>query len=246
MNRLSHGCRSEKTLIPGEDPAEFDHHAQSWFDHYNPQTPDALALVREVVRQSWFFKRNSRRLEDIEFRLPHDAWHWTPTNIHLYNTFSRYKTTAERSFLRFYKETEALYHRHQRDEQARELALAKLASINMEWTSGTPEAALRDLRFEQSVEIEIVDGQTQTSYFPPNDEVIRRCSKRMKLPVYLERSLVFKNGVPPEYAWANPTPVQKEKFSKAIQKIWWDKWLEVIEREKTATGHAGPIWSLTP
>src|SRR5690348_2042176 len=60
MNRLTHGCRSEKTVLPDEDPTEFEFTVQAWFDHYQPSEDDELAgmLVYETALAHWHCKRN--------------------------------------------------------------------------------------------------------------------------------------------------------------------------------------------
>ncbi len=70
QNALKHGCRSEKILLAGEDPAEFESTVDAWFDHYHPATPPAIALVEQLARSHWKLKRNQKRLEDIEYELP--------------------------------------------------------------------------------------------------------------------------------------------------------------------------------
>jgi hypothetical protein len=38
MNRLVHGCRSQKLVLRHEDPAEFEATIRGWFEHYAPKT----------------------------------------------------------------------------------------------------------------------------------------------------------------------------------------------------------------
>ncbi len=42
MNRLTHGCRSEKTVLPEEKGEEFDALLQDWLAHYHPGSPASL------------------------------------------------------------------------------------------------------------------------------------------------------------------------------------------------------------
>jgi len=97
MNRLTHGCRSQRTVLPFEDPAEWEFTLQSWTSTYNPQDPTAATLVFETARAHWIFQRNQQRLDETESGLPPDAIEWSEYHIRRYNNFSRYKTTAERS-----------------------------------------------------------------------------------------------------------------------------------------------------
>ena len=256
MNRLTHGCRSEKTVLPDENPAEFEFTVQAWFDHYQPAQGDQVAgmlddevaglLVYETALAHWHFKRNSKRLEEIETRLPGDAWQWTPEHIHLFSTFSRYKTSAERAFSRRFKEVEAYYTRLHRREHLDQLAFAKLAAIDLKWLNQQEQKAAKKLKYEQIVEVEIVDGHCQTSCYPTNQEILEEwATKRPEKPIVMSRYILFLDGVPSEYAWANPTPNDTTGTLHAVQKMTWEHWLKVIEHEKSqATGHIGPCRSI--
>lgn len=63
MNRLTHGCRSEQLLIPGEDPAEWEFTLNGWLEAYDTQDSVAETLVYEVAKTQWFFKRNEKHLQ---------------------------------------------------------------------------------------------------------------------------------------------------------------------------------------
>src|SRR5205085_11684081 len=128
---------------------------------------------------------------------------WTEDQHKRYANFSRYHTTAERSFLRYFKEIEAYYHRNHRDDQARQLAFAKLAVIQFKSLDKADKSALKELRAEQVVEVQLVDGTCETTYYPSNQEVIELVAKRAAPPFYISRSILFVDGiVPAEYAWA--------------------------------------------
>ena len=247
MNRLTHGCRSKITVLPDEDPAEFDFTIQAWFDHYEPAEDDEVAdmLVYDTALAHWHFKRNRTRLEEIETRLPGDAWQWTPEHIHLFTTFSRYKTSAERTFERRFKEVEAYYTRQHRREHLDQLASAKLAAIELKWLNQQEQAVAKKLKFEQVVEVEIVDGRCKTSCYPRNEEILAWAAKRPQTPLYMSRYVLFLDGVPSEYAWTNAAYNDKAEAPTAVQKMSWERWLEVIEHEKSlGTGHIGPCRTL--
>lgn len=244
QNSLKHGCRSEKTVLPDEDPAEFEATVQAWFDHYRPDTQPAVSLVEQLALAHWKLKRNTKRLEEIEYQLPGNAHLWTEEHQKRYATFTRYHTTAERSFLRYYKEVEAHYHRILRDDQARELAFAKLASVEFKRLDESDAAALDQLRFTQAVEVGIADGIARTYGYPSNQEVLDAAASQPTPPVYLSRSILFPDGVPPEYAWAKPAPTRPGQVPKVVQRILWPQWIELIARERsTGTGHAGPLYT---
>ncbi len=81
MNRLTHGCCSEKHVLPHEDPEEFAATIQFWFDEYLRDEREnydiAAMLVQETALAQWHFTRNRRRLEEFESKLPASACDWT-------------------------------------------------------------------------------------------------------------------------------------------------------------------------
>jgi hypothetical protein len=257
MNRLTHGCRSQITVLPDEDPAEFEFTVQAWFDHYQPAQGDQVAgvlddevagmLVYDTALAHWHFKRNRKRLEEIEYGLPGSACDWTPEHHHQFTTFSRYKTNAERTFERRFKEVEAYYTRQHRREHLNQLASAKLAAIELKWLNQQEQAAAKKLKFEQVVEVEILDGRCRTSFYPTNEEILTWAAKRPETPLYMSRYVVFPDGVPSEYAWTNAARNEKSEDPVAVQKMSWERWLQVIEHEKSSgTGHIGPCRSIFP
>jgi hypothetical protein len=70
QNSFKHGCRSAKTVLPHEDPAEFEATVQGWFTSYHPDTQPAITLVENLARAHWVLKRNEKRLEEVEWELP--------------------------------------------------------------------------------------------------------------------------------------------------------------------------------
>lgn len=106
-NAITHGCRSAKLILRHENPAEFEALRDAWFRHYQPQTEIATALVEETVRAHWLLKRAQKQLENIEWELPANAYHWTEEHERLFRNFTRYKNSNERTFFRFFKELES-------------------------------------------------------------------------------------------------------------------------------------------
>jgi hypothetical protein len=95
------------------------------------------------------------------------------------------------------------------------------------------------------VEVEILEGRCRTSYYPTNEEILKWTAKRPEKPLYMSRYIVFPDGVPSEYDWTNTTPTQTTGTLHAVQKMSWERWLEVIEHEKSlGTGHIGPCRSI--
>jgi hypothetical protein len=249
MNRLTHGLRSEKTVLPGEDPAEFEAILQGWFESYSPDAADSIAeyLLAETGLAHWQLKRARKRREDIEWNLPGDAAQWTEADQKSFDKFTRYKTTAERTFFRWFKEVERHYNRLHREENARQLALAKFAALELKALNKEEKEQLaKELRLEQVVEVEVLDGQCSTSYYPPNEELVEIAENRARLPLYVERCIVFPDGiVPAEYAWTESCRMPGEDYAAAIQKVTWNNWRKLADYEKTTeTNHATSAWHI--
>src|SRR5437879_22582 len=83
LNGLKHGLCAETIVVPGEDPAEFEAMLEAYRAEYQPTTPSAEFLVRQVAMADWRLLRLhrieasfhtirhqelelSRRLEDIQ------------------------------------------------------------------------------------------------------------------------------------------------------------------------------------
>jgi hypothetical protein len=117
MNALTHGCRSETVILRSEDPAEYLTLIQSWFDQYNPQTPAERILVNQTAHAQWYLQRNQRRFDEVDYHKNLQFHTWTESQNHEYALALRYRTTAERFFLRWFHELEAYYARVQRTER---------------------------------------------------------------------------------------------------------------------------------
>jgi hypothetical protein len=241
LNRLSHGCRSEQLLIPGEDAAEFDFLLDAWIAAYDPQDPIALHLVEETAKAHWFLKRNEKWLHQIHARLPRDAWLWTEENHKLLANTTRYKTTAERAFFRWYKSLETHYNRQFHRDQLADRARARAASFGIQWLNRQQELAADALKIDQFAHI-FGDGDScLTVVVPTNDEIKQTAASRPTPPQVVTRTLFFPNGVPSAYNWLQPNIVQGEFKTIGVQIMLYSDWLRLIEREQaSATGHLGP------
>lgn len=239
MNRLTHGCRSEKTVLPFEDPAEFEFTIQSWNTSYDPQDPTAATLVYETAKAHWFFQRNQKRLDQIETRLPSDAWLWTEENIKLFNNFLRYRTTAERGFYRAFNNLEAHYKRQADRAAQAEKARAQMARIELEWVKKKEDFCAEPLLVTQCIEIVRANGETLTNPIPPNETILASVAKLKNPPEFVNRLLMFQNGVPPEYEWTCPNPLQRAQPTLGVQRLTYKSWLALIDQEQAA-GHILP------
>lgn len=247
MNRLTHGLRSDKTILRDEDPAEWEATVQAWLDIYQPQDRKEDELVNEIVHAHWQLKRARKRLEEVEFNLPGNAWNWTEENQKLFANFTRYKTTAERSFNRWYKEMEGHRGRQFREDQIREKARVAAAAVDLQWLNEQEIKANEYLKVTQVVEVEVENGNCITACYPTNQEITDFYAKRAKPPIFVKRILAFLNGVPLEYTWANPKVVEGFEEPQAVQNMLWSRWLDITDHEEAlGTGHVGPVSMLRP
>ncbi len=244
-NRIDHGCRSEKTVLRTEDPAEFESCVNGWFEYYEPKSSVAIVLVQETARAHWLYKRASKCLEDVAWRLPGDAWCWTEENHRLFSNFSRYKTAAERTFNRFFKEAERHFDKLLRMEEMHEHARETMARIDMKWLTEKEKSAPSDMLVRQIIDVEVIDGKCTSSYYPPTDSLIKKMAERPSSPAIMTRCIRFPHGVPPEYAWAYPNHIQEFTNTAGVQTMSYDFWRDVVVEREKATGHAGPSGVVT-
>jgi hypothetical protein len=57
LNAITHGLTSISPILPREDPAAFNLHAQGFFDEYQPQGSTEIQLVQELADTSWRINR---------------------------------------------------------------------------------------------------------------------------------------------------------------------------------------------
>ncbi|HTU48303.1 MAG TPA: hypothetical protein VMF91_24805 [Bryobacteraceae bacterium] len=241
LNRLTHGCRSEQILIPGEDPAEFEFMMNGWIEAYDPKDAIALNLVEEVAKAHWFLKRNEKWLHQIQVRLPHDAWLWTEENHKRLANTMRYKTTAERAFFRWYKALETHYNREFHRNQLAERARARAAELNIQWLNKQEQKTAEDLKIQQFAHVFGDDEICATTVAPTNQQIKDSVAARLEPPKLITRLLYFEGGVPSAYEWAHPNLLQREFETVGLQTMLYTDWLDIIESEAAAgTGHLGP------
>src|SRR5437762_6832361 len=117
LNGLKHGLCAETIVVPGEDPAQFEALLEAYRTEYQPTTPSAEFLVRQVAMADWRLLRLhrieasfhtmrhkelelSRRLEDIQCdndgRLAFIDWMDAGPKSRLAN-LHRYEIRLERS-----------------------------------------------------------------------------------------------------------------------------------------------------
>ena len=125
QNALKHGLRAEQSVIPGEDPADYERHLTEFDDTFHPSTAYERALVRQMADTEWRLQRISRieaaflssafddsRRHYKEFDKPED-----PARDETYllgdimqrrtadiNHFARYEANQSRRFHRAYRQ----------------------------------------------------------------------------------------------------------------------------------------------
>jgi hypothetical protein len=117
MNRLTHGCRSAQIILHSEDPAEYAALVQGWLHQYNPQNSAERILVEQTAHAQWYLQRNQRRFDEVDHHKNLLFHTWTESQHKEYALAHRYKTSAERAFLRWFKELESYYARVQRNQR---------------------------------------------------------------------------------------------------------------------------------
>ena len=113
LNALRHGLSAETSVLPGEDPGEFQQLLDAFFDEHQPAGPTETLLVEQMAICAWRLRR-MRSLETGLFnvrmsQLPRDENDLDPcSRAFLYDTsgsrsmeaLSRYETRIERAFYR--------------------------------------------------------------------------------------------------------------------------------------------------
>jgi hypothetical protein len=128
LNALTHGGTSEKTFIPGEDPALFDTLMDEAFELYQPASTADAALVTDSVNARWTLWRRQRAHLNLEHTLHSraDTAVWSPGDYHSIELVDRYKTQAERALHRALTNVNAIRKDEFQRERWREyLALQK-------------------------------------------------------------------------------------------------------------------------
>ncbi len=264
QNARTHGLTSQKLFLPGENEQEFADLRETWFVQYPPESAAEGEMVEQLARHCWFLRRAERRYADVEERLGESsAADWSDEQFRLLERIVRYKTTAERSFQRSLTIVRQLRKDRQQEERAAAQAEARQQAATQsrvvyEGRGKNKKPVFRVL--EQWVEGRVVDGVTTTLYVPTNDELREQAAASQEngvMPQMVYRRMNFPNGVPPEYAWTNlhdPTQCEKtaaglfcplcavdERGGCGIQRMTYETWQRVVEREKETPGqHAGP------
>ena len=123
LNALRHGLTAQTTVLPNENPDEFQELLDAFLAEYQPAGPTETLLVEQMAIASWRLRR-MRALETGLFalrmsQLPRDenaaaldprsrAFAYDTSGSRAIETLSRYETRIERSFYRALHELERL------------------------------------------------------------------------------------------------------------------------------------------
>ncbi|HEX4811064.1 MAG TPA: hypothetical protein VH325_19145 [Bryobacteraceae bacterium] len=139
QNANKHGCRSKTLILRHEDPAEYEALYKKWSDHYQPDGHVEETLVKQLIDNHWFFLRVSKRMEQVDWEMPTNAYHWTETHQKLINNFMRYKTTAERAYQKSFRIVEGYFRDCFRDKIAADKADLMRLKIEAQIARKSPE-----------------------------------------------------------------------------------------------------------
>jgi hypothetical protein len=260
-NAITHGSCSERLLLPGENKEEWNKLLESWFDDYRPQTKTFANLLVHTAEAEWLLRRNAKNYNELQNSLSENPLAWTEDDHKQLERFSRYRTTAERRFVRFRQAVEQTRKNLEIEAHRRSmLDLAFLKERNQttgktskpssvsqgsesETTASEPYVLLSEIKpipsLRQSVEVRVKDGITKTTIHPSNEELIEKSKTKDPPAELIYRTIHFCDGFPPEYEWARnlgswTSNAREQVFTPA-------QWLSAIERERqTGSGHIGP------
>jgi hypothetical protein len=102
----------------------------------------------------------------------------------------------------------------------------------------------KTVTLEQWVEIEICEGRTVTTLYPPNEEMLKQLKEMDPKPQLVYRRLNFRGSVPPEYHWTTHDEERRANGGHGIQRMLVETWLTTIAGE--TDGHLGPCFAPMP
>ncbi len=261
QNARTHGLTSKKLFLPGENEEEFAELREGWFAQFPPESQAETAMVEQLARNDWFLQRAERRYGEIEERLGEShAGDWEDEQFRLLERILRYKSTAERSFQRSLTVVRQLRKDRLQEERAEKQAVAQEETKRTVFEGRGKSKKPVFTVLEQWVEVRITDGVTTTDYIPSNAELLQQgegSEESGQAPQMVYRRMNFPDGVPSEYGWTNlhePDKCEeakagrwcalcsvKERGGHGVQRMTYETWKEVIEREALQPGgHAGP------
>jgi hypothetical protein len=198
--------------------------------------------VNEAARAVWVLNRNNLRFDEIEQTLyveQSDTTRWTEEQWRRLELRTRYRTTAERSWMRAMRGLEHV----RRNRATEEVARARRAKLEAETkaiegksTNGAKAAEpkkdqatpLREMPkpephpLHQRIVVTMMEGKTAVTGYPANDQV-EAMAEGADGRVQVIRTFEFPNGVPAEYEWTG---------GKTVWAISLTRWRRLVELEK--------------
>ena len=184
-NAIRHGVLAHNTIIlPGEQQSDYEEMFSGWVNEFQPAGYAEERLVKLLIRNDWALQRAMRAHDEAEAAVfGQDPKEWSEEErAHLQN-LQRYKTTAERSFLRFWNATQGLRKNRiwmddKLDKMRRELREKELEIARLERVAR--EAGLEVGPRAESAGVEERRGEAEKteaaslSLRPPDDQRPRR------------------------------------------------------------------------
>lgn len=233
-----HGCTSKRLLLPGENAAQWEALLEDLIEEYGPETAADRQLVHEAARSVWVLNRNNLRYDEIEQTLNKEQGNstlWTEEQWRRLELRTRYRTTAERSWMRAMRGLEHV----RRNRVAEDVARARRAKLEAETRAIKREATVTEPKKEratpsvelpkpelqalhQRIVVTALDGKTAVMGYPVNDQ-IAAMAEGVDERAQVVRTFEFPNGVPAEYGWTS---------GKMVWSTSLTIWRRLLELEK--------------
>lgn len=141
QNSVTHGCRSNIVILPGEKQEDLDNLYDRWQEAYQPDTDAALELLEQFVLAKWFLERNERRYSEVEQELSFFSFpSWNDAQHKIYQLALRYKTAAERSASKAQRDLEDYLKNRRTEEKYRHQLNDEARSSYLEMQQGVQHA----------------------------------------------------------------------------------------------------------
>ncbi len=257
QNALRHGCTSKKVIIRGESEEEFGELLDDWVEEYGSMGKSARMLVEQAAEAQWVMRRTTNRYYELEQSLQEKTvLEWTEEDHKQMERSLRYRTAAERSFMRAVNTLEQMRQRRERRETERARQEAG-EEKKVETREEEPEAEVEEVEMEmeasaeqehdkseaihvldQWVDVVVENGRAVTKLEPSNEQLLEDRLKMKPAPEQVCRRFHFWDGIPDEYAWCCETKEQRKNEKWGLQQMTVETWLQAMERERAAgTGH---------
>ena len=256
-------------ILAGETQEDYDRTQRHWVTEFEPDGYMEERLVEILIENDWALKRALRRLnqaeaaeQDLEPKLRNKysaerAFYRSLNALRLLR--KDLMRLEDKHSKRLEKENQQLREELERRPPAPpdhtpvkqgEKARADTPKTIAQQTfrgQNHPKKQKKVPILDQWVEIEVVNGKTVTTLYPPNAQLIKEGQGMLPPPEMVCRRLHFVGPVPPEYYWTTDDEQKRAIGGMGTQRMTIDTWLEVIEREELiGAGHVGPCGGNLP